>query len=137
MDEYSILRRKADKEHREDQDSDLSTSLDSSDEEAEKDETMQEIKQTFHRKGPQDFERITLLGRGDVGRVYLVRMKGTDKLYAMKVLKKEDMIRRKKVSLPLFLNLSSLSWICLFFGNSNSFESRQTLKNLFFSYFNR
>lgn len=98
MDDYHHLRKKADKEHKEDKDdSDLSTSLDSSDEEVEQDETMREIKQTFRRKGPQDFERITLLGRGDVGRVYLVRMKGTEKLYAMKVLKKEDMIKRKKV----------------------------------------
>jgi serine/threonine protein kinase len=38
-----------------------------------------------------------LLGRGDVGRVYLVKMKETETLFAMKVLKKADMIQRNKV----------------------------------------
>jgi serine/threonine protein kinase len=108
MDDYRRLRQKADQEHKEDKDdSDLSTSLDSSDEEVEQDETMREIRQTFRKKGPKDFERIQLLGRGDVGRVYLVRLKGTDKLYAMKVLRKEDMIRRKKAS-----------FFCIYFGKS-------------------
>jgi hypothetical protein len=104
MDDYHKLRQKADQEHKEDKDSsDLSTSLDSSDEEVEKDEDMRKIKQIFHKKGPKDFERIQLLGRGDVGRVYLVRLKGTDKLYAMKVLRKEDMIKRKKARFFVFI----------------------------------
>lgn len=47
--------------------------------------------------GPEDFRVIRLLGKGDVGRVYLVNRKGTKKLYAMKVLLKEEMIKRKKV----------------------------------------
>ena len=47
--------------------------------------------------GPEDFIKLRLLGKGDVGRVYLVRKKDTDELYAMKVLKKEDMIKRNKV----------------------------------------
>lgn len=34
--------------------------------------------------GPGCFQKIRLLGRGDVGRVYLVREKKTDKLFAMK-----------------------------------------------------
>lgn len=33
---------------------------------------------------PSSFVKIRLLGKGDVGRVYLVRKKDTDKLYAMK-----------------------------------------------------
>ena len=33
---------------------------------------------------PSSFQKIKLLGRGDVGRVYLVREKKTDKLFAMK-----------------------------------------------------
>jgi len=49
------------------------------------------------KKGLADFERIRLLGKGGVGRVYCVRLKGTDQLYAMKVLNKEDMIASKKV----------------------------------------
>lgn len=46
---------------------------------------------------PSNFEKLKLLGRGDVGKVYLVRLKNTGKLFAMKVLKKKDMIQRNKV----------------------------------------
>jgi len=34
--------------------------------------------------GPSSFLKIKMLGKGDVGRVYLVREKKTDKLFAMK-----------------------------------------------------
>jgi hypothetical protein len=34
--------------------------------------------------GPEDFEKVRLLGRGDAGRVYLVKQKQTEKLYALK-----------------------------------------------------
>lgn len=34
--------------------------------------------------GPGSFQKIKILGRGDVGKVYLVREKKTGKLYAMK-----------------------------------------------------
>lgn len=34
--------------------------------------------------GPSSFQKIKLLGRGDVGKVYLVREKKTEKLFAMK-----------------------------------------------------
>jgi len=47
--------------------------------------------------GPSDFERIRLLGRGHVGRVYLVKLKGSEELYAMKVLGKKEMVERNKV----------------------------------------
>ncbi|KAK4529412.1 hypothetical protein CCYA_CCYA01G0269 [Cyanidiococcus yangmingshanensis] len=47
--------------------------------------------------GPHLFQKLKLLGKGDVGRVYLVLLKGTTKLYAMKVLTKEEMIARNKV----------------------------------------
>jgi hypothetical protein len=33
---------------------------------------------------PSSFQKIKLLGKGDVGKVYLVREKKTDKLFAMK-----------------------------------------------------
>jgi serine/threonine protein kinase len=33
---------------------------------------------------PASFQKIKLLGRGDVGKVFLVREKKTGKLYAMK-----------------------------------------------------
>ncbi|KAG8965805.1 hypothetical protein FRC03_012932 [Tulasnella sp. 419] len=51
--------------------------------------------------GPNSFQKIKLLGRGDVGRVYLVREKKTEKLYAMKVLSKKEMIARKKIKRAL------------------------------------
>lgn len=34
--------------------------------------------------GPSSFLKIKMLGKGDVGRVYLVREKKTSKLFAMK-----------------------------------------------------
>ena len=65
--------------------------------------------------GPGSFHKIKMLGRGDVGKVYLVREKKTGKLFAMKgapffhrpgpkwfltrhvVLSKKEMIERKKI----------------------------------------
>jgi protein-serine/threonine kinase len=70
---------------------------------------------------PSSFQKIKMLGRGDVGKVYLVREKKTGKLYAMKgdytfiflfvclftgrkrflVLSKVEMIERKKIKRAL------------------------------------
>lgn len=47
--------------------------------------------------GPQDFEKIKLIGRGDVGKVYLVRNKKNNERYAMKVLSKREMYERNKI----------------------------------------
>ncbi|ORZ03386.1 kinase-like domain-containing protein [Syncephalastrum racemosum] len=47
--------------------------------------------------GPSSFTKVRLLGRGDVGSVHLVKQKGTDKMYAMKVLSKKEMVRRNKI----------------------------------------
>jgi hypothetical protein len=49
--------------------------------------------------GPQDFERIKLVGQGDVGKVYLVRLCSSRDIFAMKVLSKAEMIKRNKVYL--------------------------------------
>ncbi|EAU84265.2 AGC/RSK protein kinase [Coprinopsis cinerea okayama7 len=51
--------------------------------------------------GPSSFLKVKMLGKGDVGRVYLVREKKTNKLYAMKVLSKKEMIERKKIKRAL------------------------------------
>ncbi|KAF8914096.1 kinase-like domain-containing protein [Gymnopilus junonius] len=51
--------------------------------------------------GPSSFVKVKMLGKGDVGRVYLVREKKNNKLYAMKVLSKKEMIERKKVKRAL------------------------------------
>ncbi|TCD71313.1 hypothetical protein EIP91_011084 [Steccherinum ochraceum] len=50
---------------------------------------------------PSSFQKIKMLGRGDVGKVYLVREKKTSKLFAMKVLSKKEMIERKKIKRAL------------------------------------
>ncbi|GAA5811975.1 hypothetical protein MFLAVUS_005422 [Mucor flavus] len=47
--------------------------------------------------GPSDFQKVRLLGKGDVGKVYLVKHKETEKLYALKVLSKKEMIKRNKI----------------------------------------
>lgn len=47
--------------------------------------------------GPQSFEKIRLLGQGDVGKVFLVKEKTTNRLYALKIFSKSEMISRKKI----------------------------------------
>eukprot|EP01087_Luapelamoeba_hula_P018337 TRINITY_DN5898_c0_g1_i1.p1 TRINITY_DN5898_c0_g1~~TRINITY_DN5898_c0_g1_i1.p1 ORF type:complete len:556 (+),score=139.28 TRINITY_DN5898_c0_g1_i1:114-1781(+) len=49
----------------------------------------------------EDFTKLKILGRGDVGKVYLVRHNKTEKLFAMKVLDKKEMITRNKVKRAL------------------------------------
>lgn len=50
---------------------------------------------------PDCFERIRLLGKGDVGKVFLVREKASSRLYAMKILNKKEMIERNKIKRAL------------------------------------
>ncbi|GAM19777.1 hypothetical protein SAMD00019534_029520 [Acytostelium subglobosum LB1] len=45
-----------------------------------------------------DFEVLRLLGVGSFGRVFLVRRKETGKLYAMKVLNKKEMLKKKQIA---------------------------------------
>ncbi|KAK3315016.1 Serine/threonine-protein kinase nrc-2 [Apodospora peruviana] len=51
--------------------------------------------------GPQSFDKIKLIGKGDVGKVYLVKEKKSGRLYAMKVLSKKEMIKRNKIKRAL------------------------------------
>ncbi|KAL6060878.1 Serine/threonine-protein kinase greatwall [Balamuthia mandrillaris] len=44
-----------------------------------------------------DFEKIKLISRGAFGKVYLARKKKTGDLYAIKMLKKDDMVRKNMV----------------------------------------
>ncbi|EDO18743.1 hypothetical protein Kpol_1028p16 [Vanderwaltozyma polyspora DSM 70294] len=46
---------------------------------------------------PNSFEKIRLLGQGDVGKVYLVKEKKSNRLYALKIFSKAEMIKRKKI----------------------------------------
>jgi serine/threonine protein kinase len=43
-------------------------------------------------------QKLKILGQGAAGTVYLVLLRGTDKLYAMKELTKEGMVHRKKIA---------------------------------------
>jgi protein-serine/threonine kinase len=50
-----------------------------------------------HDEISQDtFTKLGLLGKGAVGKCYLVREKGTNQLYAMKVMGKADIMQRLK-----------------------------------------
>eukprot|EP01088_Endostelium_zonatum_P011985 TRINITY_DN26150_c0_g1_i1.p1 TRINITY_DN26150_c0_g1~~TRINITY_DN26150_c0_g1_i1.p1 ORF type:complete len:490 (+),score=122.94 TRINITY_DN26150_c0_g1_i1:115-1584(+) len=45
-----------------------------------------------------DFEKIVIIGRGSFGKVYLVRRKGEQKVFAMKVLNKADVEERNEIA---------------------------------------
>ncbi|KAI8340236.1 kinase-like domain-containing protein [Chlamydoabsidia padenii] len=51
--------------------------------------------------GPSSFTKVRLLGKGDVGKVYMVRQKDSGRLYAMKVLSKREMVKRNKIKRAL------------------------------------
>ncbi|CAO3621657.1 unnamed protein product [Cunninghamella blakesleeana] len=63
--------------------------------------------QYYHKRSPvyvqkpsfglNDFELLDTLGTGTFGRVYLTKFKTTNKFYAMKVLKKSEVVRLKQV----------------------------------------
>ncbi|KAG2387366.1 hypothetical protein C9374_001698 [Naegleria lovaniensis] len=51
----------------------------------------------YSKLGASSFEKLKLIGKGDVGKVYLCRLKSTELYFAMKVLRKDEMIKRNKV----------------------------------------
>ncbi|KAJ4880012.1 hypothetical protein Rs2_37066 [Raphanus sativus] len=50
-----------------------------------------------HKKGADDFEPLIMIGKGAFGEVRICREKGTGNVYAMKKLKKSEMLRRGQV----------------------------------------
>ncbi|KAH3685249.1 hypothetical protein WICPIJ_003793 [Wickerhamomyces pijperi] len=48
--------------------------------------------------GPEDFEVLRLLGKGTFGQVFQVRKLDTDRIYAMKVLSKKVIVKKKEVA---------------------------------------
>ncbi|KAM0949315.1 putative protein kinase AGC-NDR family [Dioscorea sansibarensis] len=50
-----------------------------------------------HKMGADDFELLTMIGKGAFGEVRVCREKTTDNVYAMKKLKKSEMLRRGQV----------------------------------------
>ncbi|WAQ93151.1 hypothetical protein PtA15_18A209 [Puccinia triticina] len=96
----------------------LSASPAASPEHSQRSYSANAIKVSRAEVGPQSFEKIRLLGKGDVGKVYLVRLKqnpasaapdelgallppSPDRLFAMKVLNKKEMIQRNKIKRAL------------------------------------
>ncbi|AOA64082.1 Serine/threonine-protein kinase [Komagataella phaffii CBS 7435] len=53
---------------------------------------------TKRQYGPEDFEVLRLLGKGTFGQVYQVRKKDTKRIYAMKVLSKKVIVRKKEIA---------------------------------------
>lgn len=45
-----------------------------------------------------DFEIVKVIGRGAFGEVCVVKMKGTDKVFAMKILNKWEMLKRAETA---------------------------------------
>lgn len=45
-----------------------------------------------------DFELIKVIGKGSFGKVLLVKKKDDGQVYAMKILKKDQIIKRKEVA---------------------------------------
>lgn len=76
--------------------------------------------------GPETFKKIKIIGKGDVGRIYLVEHKENGKLYAMKVLEKEEMVQRNKVKRVLtereILATSNHPFIVTLYWSFQSFE---------------
>ena len=54
--------------------------------------------------GLQDFDLLRVIGRGSYAKVLLVRLKKTDRIYAMKVVKKE-LVNDDEVSTVMFYYL--------------------------------
>jgi len=48
-----------------------------------------------------DFETLECIGRGAFGEVNVVKLKGTERVYALKILNKWEMLKRHQVSLVL------------------------------------
>ena len=54
-------------------------------------------KRTGSNISKKDFEMISVIGKGSYGKVTLVKKKDTGQLYALKALKKAEIIRRNQV----------------------------------------
>ena len=55
------------------------------------------LKASIPKVGLEDFELIKVIGKGSFGKVLLVRKKRDTKLYAMKVLSKPNIVKRKQI----------------------------------------
>lgn len=73
----------------------LSDSGDSGSEREGDDQALKEFESDgFEKLGPQDFELLRVVGQGSFGKVFQVRKKGTSEIYAMKVMRKQNILKR-------------------------------------------
>jgi serine/threonine kinase 38 len=86
---WSLERKLADAEVTEEEQNDLLKDL-------ERRET-EYMRLQRHKMGVDDFELLTIIGRGAFGEVRLCREKVSGQVYAMKKLKKSEMLRRGQV----------------------------------------
>ncbi|ORX79762.1 protein kinase-A catalytic subunit [Anaeromyces robustus] len=56
-----------------------------------------EQRENTHEYSLNDFERLITLGTGTFGRVFLVKRRGTNNYYAMKAMKKSEVVRLRQV----------------------------------------
>lgn len=61
------------------------------------DPVKQRLKEEYFNFRLEDFEQLVTLGTGTFGRVYLVRHRPTSRFFAMKTLKKSEVVRLKQV----------------------------------------
>ncbi|CAG8505588.1 14338_t:CDS:2 [Gigaspora margarita] len=78
---------------------------------------------------PSSFEILKLIGKGNFGKVFQVRKKDTNRIYAMKVLHKQDLIERREVEHTLAeKNILIQAEACPFLvGLKFSFQTRTHL----------
>lgn len=58
---------------------------------------VEETQQKTGRVTKKDFKMISVIGKGSYGKVLLVKKNDTGELYALKVLKKQEILRRNQV----------------------------------------
>ena len=60
--------------------------------------SLDSVKEAIQRsKSMDDFQPLKLVGKGSFGKVVLVKYFNNDKIYAMKILDKGEIIRRKQI----------------------------------------
>lgn len=69
---------------------------------------MPDSRQSPSKVGLDSFRILSVIGKGSFGKVFLVQMKGRNSFYAMKVLRKENIIKRNQVSSSLAIFLRTV-----------------------------
>jgi len=77
-----------------------------------------------HKMSVDDFDLLTMIGKGAFGEVRVCRERSTGNVYAMKKLKKSEMLRRgqfvilfNRLSMSELKEISLLKWITIVLSN--------------------